>query len=370
MAVATALGPSTPRRSSSTRRSSTWRTSSGCSTPTSPSSAPSSTSCPSKPAVREKINWLEDQYFPRQAAASAAPRTSPRPSTSRRPGRVLPRRRPRPQHADGRDVRGHLGRNRRDHDHEHGRQPQGLGSVAAAAILDGRRAPHRLERVGAERRRRHPEGHDPRRSASTTPRSSGTRSASPARSRDRDVRQGDPMNEIAKKAVEHKRSLEALHFFGARDFVTGTPAKGYMGGLAEFITTNVFTSIGTLSRGVLDDKLRTVLQHGSRNKVIFAAPVPAQALSACSPTTGSRSPTRPRRCTARRSRLHLGRVRRQHPGHHEARVGHVPDRVNGYGSWMFVVDLDYVRAARCGTAARSSSATARATASTASSTST
>lgn len=156
---------------------------------------------------------------------------------------------------------------------------------------------------------------------------------------------GDPMNEIAKKAVEHKRAKEATCFFGARDFVTGTPAKGYMGGLAEFIQTNVWTSIGTLSRGVLDDKLRTALQHGSRNKVIFAAPVPAQALSSLLADNWVKvTDPNTKVYGAKVSAFISGAFGDNIPVITKREWGTFPTASNGYGSWMFIVDLDYVKA--------------------------
>ncbi len=90
---------------------------------------------------------------------------------------------------------------------------------------------------------------------------------------------GDPANEIAKKLVEHKRSLENLCWVGGRDYNTSL-SKGWMGGIvSEFISTNVTNSVGTLSLTALDLALESIFQYGTMNKVIFAAPRPAGALS-------------------------------------------------------------------------------------------
>lgn len=90
---------------------------------------------------------------------------------------------------------------------------------------------------------------------------------------------GDPQNEIAKKLVEHKRSLEALCWVGGRDYDTNA-SKGWMGGIvSEFISTNVTSAVGSLSLTALDGALENIFQHGSMNKVIFSAPTPAAALS-------------------------------------------------------------------------------------------
>ena len=90
---------------------------------------------------------------------------------------------------------------------------------------------------------------------------------------------GDPANEVAKKAVEHKRALENSCWVGGRDYDSAT-SKGWMGGIvAEFISTNVTSAVGTLSLTALDSALEDIFQYGSMNKVIFAAPTPAGALS-------------------------------------------------------------------------------------------
>lgn len=155
---------------------------------------------------------------------------------------------------------------------------------------------------------------------------------------------GDPMNEIAKKAVEHKRSLEALHWYGARDFVSASPSsKGYMGGIAEYLTTNVSASIGNLSRGVLDDKLRVIFQNGSRNKAIFAAPVPGQALSGLMADNWVRAQPGQKLYGAKVSGFISGAFGDEVPVIVKREWGAFPTTSNQYGSWMFVIDLDYVK---------------------------
>lgn len=298
---------------------------------------------PSKTATREKVNWLEDQYFPRQAQTSAAALAT----------------------ATAIDVAagqgdyfraGDLVRNMRTGEMfevasvagdvitttNSGGNRKAIGSVAAAAMNSGdellivSNASEQNQDVGTLKATvrtlgynysqivRHPFGF------------AGTAVEIET------YGEGDPMNEIAKKAVEHRRSLEALKFFGARDFVSGTPAKGYSGGLAEFIQTNVWASIGSLSRGILDDKLRTVLQHGSRNKVIFAAPVPGQALSSLLADNWVRAQPGEKVYGANVTAFISGAFGDRIPVIVKREWGTFPTASNGYGSWMFVVDLDYV----------------------------
>jgi hypothetical protein len=90
----------------------------------------------------------------------------------------------------------------------------------------------------------------------------------------------DPEREAAKKRVEHKRALESAIWVGGRDFTSASPSsKGYMGGVQEYLSTNVFTGFGALSLTGFDVKIQQILQDGDMNKTIFASPLAARGLS-------------------------------------------------------------------------------------------
>jgi hypothetical protein len=90
----------------------------------------------------------------------------------------------------------------------------------------------------------------------------------------------DPEREAAKKRVEHKRALESAVWVGGRDFSSASPSsKGYMGGVLEYLSTNVFTGFGALSLTGFDLKIQQIMQDGDMNKVIFASPLAARGLS-------------------------------------------------------------------------------------------
>jgi hypothetical protein len=93
----------------------------------------------------------------------------------------------------------------------------------------------------------------------------------------------EPAKEAARKAVEHKRKLEANGFFGAREFVSAGGASGAVtgsaGGLIEFIQTNKQDVNGELTSDFLDTFLATVLSKGSADKVIYAGTVAAAYIS-------------------------------------------------------------------------------------------
>jgi len=90
-----------------------------------------------------------------------------------------------------------------------------------------------------------------------------------------------PEKERKKKAVEHKRALEYLLFWGTRALdLTGTEPVGQVGGLFEFVTSNVKNAAGTLTKALLDTYMRDFLQHqGEQNGVLFVSPVVSQAIS-------------------------------------------------------------------------------------------
>jgi hypothetical protein len=90
----------------------------------------------------------------------------------------------------------------------------------------------------------------------------------------------EPAKEAARKAVEHKRKLEAGGFFGARDYITAAQdPQGFAGGLVEFIVTNVQNVGGELTSDFLDSFLATVLAKGSQDKVIYTGTVGAYYIS-------------------------------------------------------------------------------------------
>ena len=90
----------------------------------------------------------------------------------------------------------------------------------------------------------------------------------------------EPANEAKKKLIEHKRQLENTMFFGVRDLNTsGSTPVGYCGGLLQFVTSNVTSSVGTLTESVFETFLRKAFRYGSQNKVFFCSPLVVSALS-------------------------------------------------------------------------------------------
>lgn len=88
--------------------------------------------------------------------------------------------------------------------------------------------------------------------------------------------------ERRKKAVEHKRAIEYALYSGVRDnqaFASDTEPTGIMGGLEDYLSTNIHDAGGALTSSELDGFLESDLQHGSTNKILFVSPVAARAIS-------------------------------------------------------------------------------------------
>lgn len=90
----------------------------------------------------------------------------------------------------------------------------------------------------------------------------------------------EPANEAKKKLIEHKRQLENSLFWGVRDLNTsGSTPVGYVGGLFQYITSNITSVGGNLTESVMETFLRTAFRYGSQNKVMFVSPLVASAMS-------------------------------------------------------------------------------------------
>lgn len=149
-------------------------------------------------------------------------------------------------------------------------------------------------------------------------------------------------NETAKKGVEHKRALENMLWVGGRNYAS-SDSTGYSGGVREFISTNVSASVGTLSLSGLDAALEDIFQFGSMEKVIFAAPGPAGALSRLLSNNWVRA--RPE------DKVYGAKVTAFVNGAYGASVPVITKREWGRegtgneerGGWMVVIDLSNVR---------------------------
>ncbi len=89
----------------------------------------------------------------------------------------------------------------------------------------------------------------------------------------------NPQKEQVKKLIEHKQSIEQTLFWGARSFDSSNK-RGFCGGAFEFISTNKNSAVGTLDKSTFDGQIATALQHGNMNtKALFVAPTAAKAMA-------------------------------------------------------------------------------------------
>lgn len=154
---------------------------------------------------------------------------------------------------------------------------------------------------------------------------------------------GDPANEIAKKGVEHKRALENLLLLGGRAY-DSSANKGWVGGVAhEFISTNVTSAVGTLSLTGLDAALQSIFQHGTMNKVIFAAPTPAAALSRLLANNWVRARPEDTVYGAKVTAFINGAYGASVPVVTKRAWGNEATSGFGRGGWMLVLDMAYIK---------------------------
>jgi hypothetical protein len=156
---------------------------------------------------------------------------------------------------------------------------------------------------------------------------------------------GNPRDrERQKKAIEHKRAIEQTLFWGARALdASGANPIGFSGGIIEFLSTNVKDVNGALTKTALDTYMRDILQHGSTNKVMFVAPVVAQALSAFLRDAWSPNTTGARLWGAKVDAFLSGAYGFQIPVFVKREWNDFSVAAKQYGGWAFIIDMDNVR---------------------------
>ena len=155
---------------------------------------------------------------------------------------------------------------------------------------------------------------------------------------------GEPDYERKKKLIEHKRGLEYTLFWGARFLDTsGTNPVGYSGGVVEYLSTNVHNVGGALTKSALDTYLQTDLQHGSENKVFFVAPQLAVAMSGFLRDNWVRVDAKTRLWGAKVDALISGAYGFQIPVVVKRDWNDFSTASSQYGSWGFLIDMDYVK---------------------------
>lgn len=158
----------------------------------------------------------------------------------------------------------------------------------------------------------------------------------------------EPAKEAVRKAREHKKKWEAIGFFGARSFASAVPPdnepRGTAGGAIEFIQTVKRDVNGPLTPDFFDTFLMDVMQYGTEDKVLFAAPLVVKSMSAWN-RTGMGSQWQPTP-----ENVHGVKVDAFISGAYGYRVpvvvkkewGQFPSAGKGYGSYAFLLDMNYI----------------------------
>lgn len=159
---------------------------------------------------------------------------------------------------------------------------------------------------------------------------------------------GEPTKELARLGAVHNRAIENTLFFGARDIDTSASPgpQGSCGGVVEFLTTSVSaTSGGVLTPSNFETFLEPIAAKGTGNLAIFAAPRPSTVLSQMyrdkwvPPTTGT-AETYGAKVTAFIHATYGGTI----PVFTKKEWSDMGTSASGqYGTWLFVIDMGNIR---------------------------
>lgn len=158
----------------------------------------------------------------------------------------------------------------------------------------------------------------------------------------------DPNRERAKKAIEHKRALEHSLFWGARDFyATGlsgadTEPTSTMGGIVEFVSSNVKDPSGQMTSAEFEAFMSAGLQYGSKNKVLFVSPLVASIISQYAAVQWVQSKPDTGQWGTFVDTYVSGAFGWEVPVVVKRDWGEFATTNAGYGSWAILVDMDAV----------------------------
>src|SRR5215471_819832 len=161
----------------------------------------------------------------------------------------------------------------------------------------------------------------------------------------------EPMKERKKKGTEHKRAIEYQLFWGVRsidtsgalDTIHGQPSST-SGGIYEFVQTNVQNAAGALTKVLLDTYMRGFLQHqGEQNGVLFVSPVFAQAVSGFLRDAWQPASVETRLWGAKIDGFLSGAYGFQVPVTVKRDWNDFSTASNQYGGWGFYVNMDNVQ---------------------------
>ena len=159
----------------------------------------------------------------------------------------------------------------------------------------------------------------------------------------------EPAKEGVRKAIEHKRKIEATGFWGMRSFLAAVAPEneplGTTGGLIEFITTNRLDSAGALNQDAFDTLMTAVFQYGTSDKVLFASPLLASNMSKWNRVGMGSQFAGPENGSVYGVKVNAfisGAYGYRIPVVVKTEFGQFPTANKGYGGYGFLVDMNYV----------------------------
>jgi hypothetical protein len=161
----------------------------------------------------------------------------------------------------------------------------------------------------------------------------------------------EPAKEAVRQARVHKKKWESIGFWGARSFVAssigasgnGEP-QGTAGGALEFIQTFKRDANGPLTPAFFDQLCADVFQYGSTNKVFFASPLLVMSMSGWNRSgMGSQWDPSPRNVYGVNVDAFIsGAYGYRIPVVVKKEFGEFPIANKGFGTYGFLLDLDYI----------------------------
>jgi hypothetical protein len=159
----------------------------------------------------------------------------------------------------------------------------------------------------------------------------------------------EPAKEAVRKAREHKKKWEAIGFYGMRSFAAAVPPenepRGTSGGMVEFVQTFKQDVNGALTPSFFDNWVTGPMSYGSQNKVLFASPLVILNMSTWL-RTGMGTYYQPSTETVYGVHIDAfisGAFGYRLPVIVKKEWSEFPTTNKGYGTYAFLVDMDYVQ---------------------------
>jgi hypothetical protein len=158
----------------------------------------------------------------------------------------------------------------------------------------------------------------------------------------------EPMKERKKKGIEHKRAIEHALFLGARDFIAAglggsdNEPTTFVGGLFEYISTNVKDPSGAMDKAEFETFMQALLQYGTKNKLLFVSPLISSIISGYARDNWVRSRPDDTRWGINVDAFISGAFGFEVPVVVKRDWGEFQTTSSQYGSWAFLVDMGSV----------------------------